>query len=896
MTADGLQRSRVQNGYGSFEPLPESFTDATITSRFSSIAARYPRRIAAVDRNSQLTYKQLDQESNRLAETINNRCGDRPRPIALLLPQGVPAVIATIGTLKARMFYVPCDCAAQEVWLREVLSEVQPAIILSDADNMTLARSIAPPGITVMDVCAPGSPSPNDEAYVRKGVADDIAYVFFTSGTTGRPKGVFDTHRNVLHNVLRYTNALAIRRDDRVSLLQSPAFSGTVSSLFCALLNGACVFPVDIRRESMGTLASWLQEQAITIYHSVPAIFRGIADGDREFSSIRIVRLEGDRGSKRDLQRFRRHFPDESMMVNGLGTTETGLVSQFFMDRTTCLTGETLPVGYPSTDMQVSIVGEDGDKLPTGSVGEIVVTSRYLAAGYWRRPDLTAAAFETPSTDPTQRSYRTGDLGRIAEDGSLEHLGRVDSKIRLHGQWVVPAVVEEVLVDFAGVDEAAVGVTGDIGNESLVAYLKYGDAEQPDVGTLREHLVARVPIHSVPARFVSVHELPVTAYGKIDRSALPDHDRIRPKLSTPYVAACGVLQQQLVELWQDVLNLDEVGIRDDFFALGGDSLLAVQLLTGLELLIEHTVPPDILLGAATIENMADVLLQHEDFRTTTEVFNAGGKLQPLFFLHGDYLSGGTYVHELARKLGPARPVVSIRPCGLAGDPVPTSYSEMAEIHLEQIRAVQPVGPYLLGGNCNGGLVAFEIAQLLTKRGEEVVRVVMIDASASNLKYERLYNRFALRAVKVLDPKLAESAFLYIRGQLEWIGHNKGNGRVKLLFGRLAKKIVSPRQGRSWARDAITTGTPNQSVAGYWARLRPIYQRIDHLYFPKKYRGPVVVLWPQASPGESLSNARYWWERICAQISMMEIPGDNVTCLTGHVDALARTLAEALEGR
>ena len=894
MLADSLQRSRVQRDAVDFEPLPESFIETTITARFKSIVGRYPGRMAVVDRNSCLTYKELDQESNRLAEIIIEHCGALPRPVALLLPQGVPAVIAILGILKARMFYVPFDCAAQEDWLRAVLSEVQPAVVLTDEDNLILARSVSPAGVTVLDTGAANLSSSNGLPPSHNGVADDTAYIFFTSGTTGRPKGVFDTHRNVLHNIVRYTNALAIRPDDRMSLLQSPAFSGSVSSLFCALLNGACIFPVGLRRESMGTLATWLREQAVTIYHSVPAIFRSIAVGSQEFPSIRIVRLEGDRGSKRDLERFLHHFPDSSVMVNGLGTTETGLVCQFFMDRQTQLTGETLPVGYPSADMQIKIVDKNGGELPAGRIGEIAVTSRYLAAGYWQRSDLTATAFQIDSADTGVRTYLTGDLGRVAEDGLLEHLGRADSKIRFRGQWIVPAVIEEVLAGCPDVEEAAVTVGGSIGNERLIAYFKYGGAEEPDVGELRKQLAAQLPTHSLPSRFVNIQKLPVTANGKIDRSALPKLDRSRPTLSTPYVASLGVLQRRLVELWCDVLELDQIGIRDDFFDLGGDSLLAVQMLTDLELVTAHRVPPDILLGNATIENITDLLLRNEDFRATSEVLNSGGELRPLFFLHGDYLSGGYYTRELARHLGPTRPVIPIRPCGLAGEPVPSSYREMATIHLEQIRAIQSKGPYLLGGNCNGGLVAFEISKLLAEQGETVNQLIMIDTSASNLRFERLRKNYLLGALTAFAPTLAERVFLFARRQLEWRRHHRGQNQCLMLLQHFFKRVASPFRNPARDLHAATTGATDRSVAGYWAGLRPIYQRIDHLYFPARYGGRIVVLWPQVSPRESLSEAKYWWERICSQIEIREIPGDNVTCLTKHVDSLARALNAALK--
>lgn len=900
MSVDLPQRSKVQRDAVDFEPLPESFIETTITARFKSIVSRYPERMAIVDRNSQLTYRALDQESNRLAEVIFKHCGDLPRPVALLLPQGAPAAVAIFGILKARMFYVPFDCAAQVDWLKTVLSEVRPAVVLTDDENLTLARSVSPAGVRVLDVRSVESGASNGLAFLRDGVADDIAYIFFTSGTTGRPKGVFDTHRNVLHNIVRYTNTLAIRPGDRMSLIQSPAFSGSVSSLFCALLNGACIFPIDLRRESMGSLATWLREQAVTIYHSVPTIFRGIAVGSQEFPSIRIVRLEGDRGSKSDLERFLHHFPDSSVIVNGLGTTETGLVSQYFMDRRTKLAAETLPIGFPAPDMQIRILDENGDQLPSGSVGEIAVTSRYLATGYWRRPNLTEAAFQPSIENPGDRTYRTGDLGRIAEDGSLEHLGRVDSKVRLRGQWVLPAVVEEALGSCPGVDQAAVTVRGEIGNERLVAFYTQSSARQPDVGDLREQVRSQLPTYSVPSRFVSVKELPVSSNGKVDRSALPQLDRARPNLSTSFVEPYSPVHRKLVELWCDVLRLDQVGVRDDFFELGGDSLGAVHMLTGLEIIIGRQLSPDILIDNSTIEKLTEVLVRDEKVQAESTILNAEGELSPLFFLHGDYTSGGLYVRELAHHLGSERPVVAIRPCGLWGESIPPTYTEMAKIHLSQIRDVQPEGPYLLAGQCNGGLVAYEMARLLAQQGETVSRVILIHASASNLRYQSLRQHLALRFITSRYPKLADRVFLWVRGRLERKRQGQKAEHLRLLFLRSIKRAVLiairsssflNKRLRGESSDAMHAA--NLSVLGNHSRLRRAYLRIDHLYLPSRYDGSVVLLWPKENREETLTDLMSFWKQVCEEVDLRQIPGSNNTCLTKHVDTLAQAIEAAL---
>ena len=893
MKADSLQRLRIRREAVDFDPLPDSITDATINGRFDRIAALHPHRLAVVDRNSRLTYAELQRKSNQLANIIVNLCGAPSRPVALVLPQGVPAVIAILGALKAGKFYVPLDCAAPKDWLKEVLAELQPAIILSDANYLAPARSVSPAGVPVMDAIAADHTVSENLMPAGSVVADDIAYIFYTSGTTGSPKGVFDTHRNVLHNIMRYTNSLAIGIDDRLSLLQSPSFSGTVSSLFCALLNGACAYPVDLRRESMRTLAAWLDEQAISIYHSVPTIFRTIAAVSRNFPSVRIVRLEGDRALKRDLELFRQHFPAAAALVNGLGTTETGLVCQFFMDRNTQLTGDMLPVGYPSQDMQVQVVDNQGGKLPYGEIGEIAVTSRYLAAGYWQRANLTAEVFQQSAVDPKVRTYRTGDLGRLAEDGLLECLGRADSRVRFRGHWILPALIEEAVTSLPGIEEAAVAVDGVIGNERLIAYIEEEGPKPLEADGLRIQLSTKLPSYALPSRFVSVSEIPVTPNGKLDRAALSRLDQSRPKRSTPYVSPYSPLHQRLVELWCDVLEIDQVGVRDNFFELGGDSLRTVQMLTSVELMIEREISPDFLFANNTIEKLADALLSSEDFEAPPRILNATGQQQPLFFLHGDYFSGGVYVRELARHLGSEQPVVPIGPCGLAGEPVPPSYRDMAEIHLKQICAIQSKGPYWLGGQCNGGLVAYEIAQILAEREEIVDRLVLIHASASNLRFQRLRDNLALRTLSVLDGGIGDKVFLWTRRHLDWIRRHRAQPYLGISFTQLARKVASLASGLLRAGDAVAQAAAHQCIATNRANLRSVYQRIDRLYFPEPLAGPVALIWPEDCAKESLADVKPWWQGICPQIEFQEIPGDNTSCLTKHVDTLAQAIKVAL---
>jgi len=261
-----------------------------------------------------------------------------------------------------------------------------------------------------------------------------------------------------MHNILRYTNSLEIGQDDRLTLLQTPAFSGAVSSMFCALLNGAAVFPLNPRHESSPSLARWLRENQLTMWDSVPSLFRELCSGGGEFPSVRVIRLEGDRAAISGVGLFRRHFSKSCLLVNGLGATETGISRQYFVTHDSTLEGKLLPVGYAVPDMRVTVV--DG-------TGEIVVQSRFFAQGYWQRPDLTARAFR--DCGDGLRVYRTGDLGRLRADGCLEHLGRLDSRVKIRGQWVDLAAVEALVQQASGVAECALRLDAGAGGEHRLA-------------------------------------------------------------------------------------------------------------------------------------------------------------------------------------------------------------------------------------------------------------------------------------------------------------------------------------------------------------------------------------------------------------------------------------------
>jgi acyl-coenzyme A synthetase/AMP-(fatty) acid ligase len=391
--------------------------------------------------------------------------------------------------------------------------------------------------------------------------ADSIAYVFFTSGSTGEPKGVFDSHRNVLHNIRRYTNALKIGADDRLTLLQSCPFSGSVSSIFGALLNGATLFPFAFADEGPRRLAELLLRERLTMYHSVPALFRSLLIGGERFPEMRVIRLEGDRASSVDVELYRRHFDPACVLANGLGTTETGLCRQYLLDSVSVVEPGILPVGYPVPDMEVMVVDDDGRAVEVGESGEIAVRSRYLALGYWGRPDLTESAFRRDTDAGPERVYRTGDLGRLQADGCLEYLTRKDFQLKVRGHRVDTADIESALIAHPAVRDAVVTTRpGARGEAEIVGYVVPAGSSPLNAGVLRAGLVDLLPPHLIPARFAQLPALPLDASGKVDRGSLPEPAEVALERSGIGPSPRDALEQTVVEIVEQVLEVGPLGI------------------------------------------------------------------------------------------------------------------------------------------------------------------------------------------------------------------------------------------------------------------------------------------------------------------------------------------------
>jgi amino acid adenylation domain-containing protein len=592
---------------GTFIAFAPEAIEQSIPNRFEQQVACHPERLAVKSRHQTLTYAALNQMANRVARAIQARCGVGEEPIGLLFEQGAPVIAALLGVLKAGKFYVPLDPSYPPARLTHMLEDSQPRLIVTHTQHLSLAETLARHGPQVLNIDGIDA-GLSDENLGLSLSPDTLAYLLYTSGSTGTPKGVLQNHRNVLHMIKNECNGFHLCADDRLSLLYSPSVVSAARNTFDALLNGASVFPFNLREDGLAGLAGWLIQEEITIYKSVATVFRhfaGTLTGEERFPNLRLIFLGSETVYKRDVELYRQHFSPSCLFVVSLSATEITQFREYFVDKEVPIPDGVVPVGYPEEGLQVLLLDEAGREVEVDAVGQIAVKSRYLSLGYWRRPDLNQARFLPDPSGGGEHVYLTGDLGRMHGDGCLVHVGREDFQVKIRGNRVEVGEIETALLDHHGVKEAVVVPREDQADETrLVAYVVPAQAATPTIGDLRRLLQARLPDYMVPSAFVLLDALPLTPNGKVDRRALPAPDQARPSLDDTFVAPRTPVEEGLAAIWAQALGVEQVGIHDNFFDLGGHSLLATQVMSRLRNTFQVELPLRSLFDAPTVAGLA----------------------------------------------------------------------------------------------------------------------------------------------------------------------------------------------------------------------------------------------------------------------------------------------------
>lgn len=829
--------------------LPIAATD-TVRDRFATVAAAYPRSTAIVCGGRSVTYEALHTCATERARAIAAHIPDALTPVALDTRADLDTLVALVAVVMSGHPLVLLDGQLPE--------ERRAAI-----HRRSGAVRLTPTELLALDA-APAADVPSVSA-------TDTLVLLFTSGSTGTPKAVRQGNRIWLNQTAEFHDRLGIDHGDRTCLPLPISFGGGLDIVLSTLLHGAELHVIDPRETGIDSLPDWLAQSRPTTLHATPSLLRSILKhcGPTDLHGLRLVTTCGEPIHGDDIRALLTRLEAGSTYCNLSGSSETGNLAFALFDTGQPVPHGTVPAGVPASRKTIRLVDTDGTEVPVGQVGALVVESPFLAEGYFTDTDGNLAG--TPGafghTDDGTPVFRSGDLGRIDDDGLLHLVGRQDDAVKVRGYLVEPNEVAAALRSLPGVDDAVVTARRDGTVVSLVGYAAVDPAERaPSEADLRRELRTALPTWMVPARIVLMPVLPRNERGKIDRGALPTPPS-RPTIVEPAVGT----ETELARLWSSILGLESVGRDDDFVSLGGDSLQTQQMLARITDRFGIPISSATLAHHPTLREFAAHIDAATSGHPTGPARSTGsvlvalhttGSRPPVFAFAG---AGSTALAllPLARELGPDQPVYGFQARGLERRGVPDwTVRAAARRYLKHIVRIQPHGPYFFVGHSLGGVIAMEIARMLDTRGETVSAVVCLDT--------------------ILEGPLTQ-------GALQLPPHTE----ERPVAEHVQKPATAPSRVSLWRTRArlLTAGIVQYPAETQWSLFHEQGRRVALLHKFRPWSGHLEVVMAEDNPDDPA-----WWPQIARNVvSVQRVPGDHVGMLRApHVSRTAEHVRAALE--
>jgi acyl-coenzyme A synthetase/AMP-(fatty) acid ligase/thioesterase domain-containing protein/acyl carrier protein len=859
-------------------PFDDDALNESIPARFSRVVSAYPDRTAVVAGGRSLTFRRLDRLSGDLSQALRVRLGDGPEPVGLLFKNDLNMITAIIGVIGSGKFYCALNPTDPALRMKNILADLKTRLLITDAAHRDLAVQAAPEGCVIgmiEDLIA--APAQGLPPLLLPSTA--LAGIFYTSGSTGMPKGVPRDHGTILHRCWLDVKDVSINPDDRLFMLRFCCFSSSLMDIFTPLLNGASIYLQDMEDLDLNSLPKVIQQEEITWLDPPLELFRFMIDALPEgtfFQRIRAIIIAGDVLYKKDVEHIRPLFPKDMVIIHNLSSSESGILSRSLIRYDTQIDGDIVPVGCAVPGKELLILGEDGQILDAGQAGEIAVRSRFGFRQYWNMPEQTDKKFIADPDDPAGKLYLTGDLGRLNPRGQMEFIGRKDFQEKIRGFRVDLSAVENTLMAIGGILRAVVVARPDSdGMKSLVAYVLFSKGVSLPPATLQARLAEILPEYMIPGIYVPLDRFPLTPTGKVDRQSLPEPDERPEQLeSQPQ----DTLEMRLADIWKQVLGLKYVGVNDEFSTLGGHSLSALRIIAQIqkEFSLESRFEP--LVQATTVAQQAKVIrdLQYAPSSSCLVPIQPRGSLPPFFCASPTVIDVVTY-RDLSCALGSDQPFYALYESSGAQTRA-ASQQDQIDAFVEAVHRVQPSGPYYLGGYSGGGTAALRMAHRLQAGGEQVRLVVLFDSFAPG--YFVLLPWVTPRMYNFLRVLRRVQSYLWKFWILNW--REKRN----LLFS-------GERPFRSRFRDWFIKrrqelDRPNKRLKGRsGAEEHPEYEG---------YSGKVVLLRARQGIMGVRHNASLGWDSYLSPPPEVQvIPGDHEAILFGpRLPKVAAILKDCLQ--
>jgi aspartate racemase len=740
---------------------------------FEAQVERTPNAVAVVFEDEQLTYQELNRRANQLAHYLQ-KLGVKPEIlVGICLERSPLMLVGLLGILKAGGAYVPLDPDYPADRLAFMVQDSQIAVLLTQ--NSLIDQFYAKiTSIICLDADWDKISQECTNNRLTPTTLDQLAYVIYTSGSTGTPKGVLGLHRGIINRCHWMWQVYPFETHEICCQKTSLSFVDSVWEIFGPLLQGIrlVILPNEVVKDP-NVLIQTLSENQITRIVLVPSLLKAIVETPIDFAS-QLIKLKywftsGEVILSALAKPFQCRIP-QGILINLYGSSEVSADVTYYDARSNSIRNS-VPIGRPITNTQVYILDSHLNPVPIGVPNELYIGGDGLARGYLNRPELTEEKFiPNPFNNPKSKIqnpklYKTGDLARYLPDGNIEFLGRIDNQVKIRGFRIELGEVEATLSQHSAIEQTVVIARDDISDDKrLVAYLVLSQDQTLTVDELRLFLQQKLPSYMIPSAFIFLDALPLTPNGKIDRHALPAPDQTRLEQEGTFVAPRDELELQLTQIWEKVLGIQPIGIKDNFFDLGGHSLLAVRLVAEIDKAFDKKLALATLFQAPTVEQLAKVLRDQEWKSSWYSLIplQPSGSCPPLFGIHL------LYFHDLSYHLGSEQPIYGLHyGMGETTDKeisLPT-LENLAAHYIQEMRSLQPEGPYYLMGLSFGGVIAYEMAQQLVIQGQQVAFLGLFDTLIEDsLTFLPLHQRFS-KLFQVTPSELLRKIKTKIKGKL-----------------------------------------------------------------------------------------------------------------------------------